>query len=378
MHATTKRLMTVHVDTECGWSGGEEQVFILLEGLRERGHRSILACPPGSRCEAEAEARGLETRALPLERLGALSGAGVRALFGLRRLFRESGCDLVHLHTGRASWLGGLAAWGTGVPALATRRMDRRVRPFLDTRFLYGSLLRRTAAISPAVAERLHEGGVDPGRIATIPSSVDPTRLAPIHKEEETRSALGTPTDSPVLLSVAALVRRKGLDVLLGALAQLAQRGLHPILWVAGEGPERSALERQRRELGLDRTVRFLGRRDDVPDLVAACDVFVLPSRQEGLGVAALEAMAGARPVVASRVGGLGEAVIDDRTGLLVPPADVDALARALTRLLRDPALRERLGAEGPARIAEGYHAEQMVAAYESLYFDVLGREGSA
>ena len=147
------------------------------------------------------------------------------------------------------------------------------------------------------------------------------------------------------------------------------------MLWIAGEGADRESLERISRRLGLADRVRFLGRRTDSPDLLAACDVFVLPSRREGLGVASLEAMAAARPVVASRVGGLAEAVVHERTGLLVPPGDPRALGEALIRLLRDDALRERLGAAGPDRIAEGFAAEQMIEAYEKLYLEVLAEE---
>jgi glycosyltransferase involved in cell wall biosynthesis len=124
--------------------------------------------------------------------------------------------------------------------------------------------------------------------------------------------------------------------------------------------------------------VRFLGRRDDVADLLAACDVFVLPSRREGLGVAALEAMALARPVVASRVGGLAEAVEDGRTGLLVGPGDTAALAAALARLLREPELRARLGAAGPARVAEDHSVSRLVESYEALYLEMLAEGAKA
>jgi glycosyltransferase involved in cell wall biosynthesis len=143
-------------------------------------------------------------------------------------------------------------------------------------------------------------------------------------------------------------------------------------LWVAGDGPERAALTQLAGELGLDDRVRFLGRREDAADLLAACDVFVLPSRLEGLGVAALEAMAARRPVVASAVGGLAEAIVDGETGLLVPPDDVDALATALVRLVDDAVLRDRLGSAGPQRIADAYSAQQMVDAYAALYRDVV------
>ena len=119
--------------------------------------------------------------------------------------------------------------------------------------------------------------------------------------------------------------------------------------------------------------MRFLGRRDEVADLLGACDVFVLPSRHEGLGVAALEAMALGCPVVASRVGGLAEAVVHERTGLLVRPGDASALAEALARILGDAALRARLGAAGPALVAERHSAEALVDAYQALYLEVLG-----
>jgi glycosyltransferase involved in cell wall biosynthesis len=106
--------------------------------------------------------------------------------------------------------------------------------------------------------------------------------------------------------------------------------------------------------------------------LLHACDVFALASHAEGLGVAALEAMAAGRAVVASRVGGLAQAVVEGRTGLCVEPGDVTGFASALERLARDPGLRARLGAEGPARVSEGFEVEQMVAAYERLYREVL------
>jgi glycosyltransferase involved in cell wall biosynthesis len=141
---------------------------------------------------------------------------------------------------------------------------------------------------------------------------------------------------------------------------------------IAGDGPARGELEAAARAAGLGERARFLGARDDKARLLAACDVFCLPSRHEGLGVAALEAMAAGRAVVATRVGGLGEAVVDGRTGLLVPPDDPLALAEALARVLGDRELRERLGRAGPERIGEGFRAEQMVAAYEELYRAVL------
>lgn len=358
----------VHVDSEKEFSGGEVQVFLLMEGLRERGWRNVLVCQPGSRCADEAETRGIETRLVPMR-----SDLDMAGLVRLTRVLGRLQADLVHLHTGRATWLGGIASRLADLPAITTRRMDRPVRRGWRTRWIYRSLVQHAVAISPAVAERLGEAGV--GRnVTVIHSAIDPRAVATAECRDATRSGFGVAADQAVLLALAALVRRKGLDVLLQALSALGAHDLHPQLWIAGDGPERGALEAQADALGVSSQVRFLARRNDVGDLLAACDVFVLPSRREGLGVAALEAMAARRPVVASAVGGLQEIVVEGRSGLLVPPDDAEALAAALARLLRDGELRHRLGAAGPERIREGFLAEQMVKSYVELYEKVLER----
>lgn len=360
-------LHIAHVDAERGFSGGEVQVFLLMDGLARRGHRNLLVCPPRSAAEAHAVRRGIACR--PVAMRGDLD---VLAVQGIAAALRDAGVDLVHLHTGRAAWLGGIAARRAGLPAIVTRRMDRPIRPGWRTRLIYERWTRRAAAIAPPVLEQLVAGGVPRQRIALIPSAVDPERVRPRLAAAAVRAAQGAPAAAPLLLCIAALVRRKGIDVLLDALAALAARGLRPLLWVAGDGAERAALAGQAQRLGVARQVEWLGQRDDVGDLLAAADAFVLPSRAEGLGVAALEAMAAGRAVVASAVGGLAEAVIDGRSGLLVPPGDAVALAAALERLLREPDLRAALAAGGPARVAEGFLAEQMVAAYERLYREAL------
>ncbi len=359
----TDPLRIVHVDSERGFSGGEVQVFLLMEGLRKRGHHNLLGCPPGSRCESEARERGIETRTVRMRNYADLAAV-------LRLSKSIEGADLAHLHTGRATWLGALAAWRAAVPAVTTRRMDRRVKRGWRTNLIYRRLVARAVAISPAVAARLAEGGVPAESVSTIPSAVDPAALVAAKGRRPTRASLGVESEK-LLLSLARLHERKGIDVLLRAVAKLPEPSR---LWIAGDGPERASLEALARELGIAERVDFLGTRADAPDLLAACDVFVVPSRLEGLGIAALEAMAAGRAVVASRVGGLAEAVVEGRTGLLVPADDADALARALARVLGDDELRAALGNAGPERVAEGFLAGQMVAAYESLYRSVLGR----
>lgn len=369
---TVAPLCIAHIDAETAFSGGEVQVFLLIEGLRARGHQNVLLCPPRSGCAMEACAMGISCR-----QIGMRNDMDLAAVVSLFRALRRIRPDIVHLHTGRATWLGGIASRLAGVPAVTTRRMDRPVRRGIQTRLIYRHLVQAVAAISEAVAGRLVSGGVPTEKIEIIRSAIDPTRLVPDRSRSEVRALLGADPCEPVLLTLAVLARRKGIDVLLSSLAHLRARGFQPVLWVAGEGPERSALERQAEELGLAARARFLGHRSDKADLLAASDVVVLPSRLEGLGVAALEAMAAGRVVVASSVGGLREVVRPGETGFLVPPEDPNALADALFRLLQDEKLRTKMGEAGASRAAREFHARQMVASYERLYTSVLAARRS-
>src|SRR5262245_22646278 len=156
-------LSIAHVDAEQAFSGGEVQVFLLMEGLGRRGHRNVLIAPPGSASEREGRARGLEVHAVPMR-----SDLDLPAVVRLERTLRRARVDLVHLHTGRATWLGAWAALLAGRRAVSTRRQERPLAPSARTRLLYGRLLARTVAISPAVAECLRQGGVrDPVVIAS-------------------------------------------------------------------------------------------------------------------------------------------------------------------------------------------------------------------
>ncbi len=361
-----KPLTICHVDAERKFSGGEVQVFLLMHGLRERGHRSILIAPAGSAAALRARRDGFDVR-----EVGMRSDLDFVSVLRCTRILREIQADLLHAHTARAAWIGGLAARRAELPAIVTRRMDRQVRSGWRTRLVYERLTRGVAAISESVADALLAGGVPRERICVIHSSIDPAAYLATRTRAEVRAELGVSETDVVVLTLGALVARKGLDVLFEALELLATRGLRPAVWIAGDGEERAALgdlARRRALTGL----KFLGRREDVADLLHAADVFAMPSRREGLGVAALEAMAASCPVVASAVGGLAEVVESGVSGLLVGPEDPLALASALETLIRDPDLRARFASAGRVRIKVRYHAGAMVQAYEALYRRVL------
>jgi glycosyltransferase involved in cell wall biosynthesis len=185
-------------------------------------------------------------------------------------------------------------------------------------------------------------------KIGVIPQGADTAGIAP--------KTTYTARDPVALLTVGRLAKHKGLDVLLAALAQVPPE-LRWTLSIVGDGPERQALKAQAAQLGLSEHVTFKGwaRREDLPQIYREADIFVLPSREEGMANVLMEAMCAGLPAVATRIAGSSEAVLDGETGLLVPTEDPSALARALETLIRDPGARERQGRAGRARVESTY-----------------------
>ena len=213
--------------------------------------------------------------------------------------------------------------------------------------------------------------------LAALPELLPRTRV--IHNAVDlaglTATAPGSvPADSPFVLTVAAHNHRKGVDVLLRAFELLAPRHPNLELYLVGDGPLRQTLEAQADAGGFRSRIRFLGQRPppEVMTLLRTCRVFVLPSRSESFGIAALEALGCGAPVVASRVGGIPEFIEDGHHGLLVPPDDPEALAAGICRLLDDPGLARRLGEAGAERVVAEFGAPRVGADYEALFRGLL------
>ena len=354
-------LRVLHVDPERGWGGGEVQVLGLVRELAERGHRSTLAADPAGALAAAGAVAGIPAVPLPIA-----NHFDVRAGLALRRLAHDA--DVVHFHTARAHALAPFCR-GVGPRLVVTRRMDYVPAGGPYVRLLYNRAVDVVIAISAGVRDALVRVGVRPEHIRVVPSGIEVDGFAVgADARAAVRREWGLADDDVAVVVLGALERRKGHAVLLAAAERLAPAapGLRYVF--CGMGREADALAREAAPLG--DAVRFAGFRRDVAACLAAADVVALPSLQEGLGVAALEAMAAGRPVIASRVGGLAEAVIHERTGLLVPPADPHGLALALARLSRDPAFRAKLGAGGRAHVAAHFTvarmAEGTLACYES------------
>jgi glycosyltransferase involved in cell wall biosynthesis len=236
----------------------------------------------------------------------------------------------------------------------------------------------RVIAVSEAVAQTAREAGlgIPASRLVVVHNGVDLTRFAGENPSlrAETRRALGISETAPVALCVARLSPEKNVAHFLESAALI--KGFLPDarFLVAGDGPLRPTLERQVGLLNLKGRAQILGERTDIPALLQAADCFCLPSREEGLSIAVIEAMAAGLPVAATRVGGVPEVVDDGNTGMLVPPRDPEALGGALTALLADPAGAKEKGNAGRARAAAHFSEAAMIAGTRAVYEAALGK----
>jgi len=362
------RPRTIALPLESDGPGGAESMLLqFAEELRRRGHR-VVPVNPASGCgwlRAQFLERGFEPEQFFLHR--AIDPGTVS---GLVRLFRKRQVDVVHSHEFTMAVYGAVAARWLGLPHVITmhgsQTMLQAARRRAALRLAFG-LSRAVVACSAATQEHLtKELALAPGRILSIPNGI----AFRSGDRMNVRRELGIGDDEQLIVAVGSLVERKGHMVLLRALAQLDREGA-PRTWhvaIAGRGPNEGALRAFVAEAGLAGRAHILGHRDDIPDLLAASDIFSMPSLWEGLPVALLEAMFASKPVIASSCSGIPEAIESGTHGLLVPPGDQGALAEALRQVLGSPDLRGRLGVAARERAAERYSVAAMVDAYEVLY----------
>ncbi len=363
-----RRLRTVHIDSEILWGGGQRQVAGLCTHLRDWGHSVKLVCRPDSRLRSWAAGAGIES--IPVEMKSVLS---VGSVLALRSVIAREQPDIVHLHASRAHVLGAAAAKLAGARAvIATRRMDDPIRMIWPNTSAYGNWTTAIVAISAAVRDVMVDCGVEFSKIRLVFSGTDTSRFEAAVPDSQLRERLGIDQAVPVVCAAATLAERKGIRHLIRAAAILKERGTPVHLIIAGDGEQRGELESLASELGVGAS--FVGFYADMPALFASIDVFVMPSLSEGLGVAVLEAMAAGKPVVASAVGGLRESVVDGVTGYSIPPADPEALAEAIGKLIANPAMAAEFGSAGRARAREKFSLENMARGNEALYYELVDR----
>lgn len=355
----------LHTESSLGWGGQENRTLNEMLGMRTHGHEMSLVCQPGARLGTRAREAGFTVYETPMR-----SALDLPAILRLRRFMRQARADIVNCHSGRDTQLAGMAA-----RSLLHRPRIVRTRHLalpITSRFTYSVLPDHVVAVSRYVENYLVGAGVPRERISTVQTGIDFERYNNAKADGALREELGLSPDTPLIGTVAILRNKKGHQEILDAVPAVLRQFPDAHFIFAGDGPQWEKLQKRITTEGLGDRVHMLGLRRDVTHILASLDIFVLPTHQEALGTAFIEAGAMGLPAVATAVDGVPEVVIDGQTGLLVPVRDGEAVARAICTLLADKTHREQLGEAAARYVREKFSRAAMAFAMERLYLRLL------
>jgi glycosyltransferase involved in cell wall biosynthesis len=356
--------LILHTEASVGFGGQEIRIVAEARWLLDHGWRALIAGQPGSRLLEESERLGVPAVAVRMRR-----ALDVPALIALRRLITQRDVALVHTHSSIDSWLGGVAARSCHRPVVRSRHVTIAIpRP----RALVYRLADRVISSGEAAARVVAAAGVPAARIVPIPPGVDIARFHPLVSGAGVRAELGL-EGAPLVGLVANIRGSKGHGVFLDAAGAVLAREPAARFVIVGDGIGFDDVRRRVGVLGLDAAVRMMGFRRDVPEVMAALDVLVLPSiRSEAASQVIPQALAVGTPVVATDVGGSSELVRDRDTGRLVPPGDAPALARAILDCLADRDAARAMARRGQALVRERHSLDAVMARTIAVYRALL------
>src|SRR5216117_1223316 len=356
----------LHTEASLGLGGQELRILAETRWLRNHGWGALVACQPGSGLLAEA--RAAEVDAVAVRMRGVVD---LGALWALRRLMRARAVSLVHTHSSTDSWLGALAAKSLGLPVVRSRHVSIAIRSALVYR-----LADRIVTSGETVRAIVVHAGVPGERVVAIPPGVVTARFHAAVSGTTVRDELRLDAGEPLVGLVANIRGSKGHNVFLEAARDVLRAAPRARFLIVGDGVGYDDVRRRVSDLGLARHVTMTGFRRDIPEVMAALDVLVLPSiRSEAASQVIPQALAVGTPVVATTVGGSPELVRDGETGRLVPPDDAHALARAVLEILRDPERARAMGRAGQAVVGAGLTLEASMARTTAVYRELLTRD---
>jgi glycosyltransferase involved in cell wall biosynthesis len=386
----------LHIITRLIKGGASEIALLVVVNLDKTRYQTALVSGPsiGPEGEVESKARrlGVDLTIIPslIREINPI--ADLKTLYKLYRFIQARQFDIVHTHTSKAGTLGRLAAKLAGVPIIVHNPHSHifygYYGRFLSYVFVWIEKIlalltdRILTLTSTGKREHIEYGVGPPSKFTVVHSGVPLERFLnakkiTLHKRRLLRQEFGVNENEQICIFVSRLAPVKGHKYLISAIPKVLENVPSAKFLLVGDGELRGNLEQQAfLELSLPNdSVIFTGLRHDVPGLLAISDLFVLSSINEGMGMVLVEAMAAGLPVVATRVGGVADVVVDGETGILVPPRNPNALSDAIVKLLKDENMRRRMGEAGQARVDPAFGAEAMVRKIESVYEELITRK---
>jgi glycosyltransferase involved in cell wall biosynthesis len=358
--------LVLHTESSVGFGGQELRIVAEARWLLDHGWRALVAGQPGSRLLEESGRLGVPAVAVRMRR-----AVDLGALRALRRLIEERGVALVHTHSSIDSWLAGLAGRSRRRPVVRSRHVTI---PIPRRRALVYRLADRIISSGEAAARVVAAAGVPAARIVAIPPGVDTTRFHPTVSGAGVRAELGLEA-VPLVGLVANIRGSKGHGIFLEAARAVLAREPAARFLIVGDGIGFDDVRQRVGALGLDAAVRMTGFRRDIPEVMAALDVLVLPSvRSEAASQVIPQALAVGTPVVATDVGGSGELVREGETGRLVRAGDPAILAGAIVDCLADRSRARAMARRGQALVRERHSLDAAMTRTTAVYRQLLGR----
>ena len=363
-----KNIRVLHIDSEFGWRGGQQQVIYLLEQMQKRGYDTALIAQPESEINDYCLKKNL--RCFPLRMKGEID---IIAGFRISRLVKKNQFNILHLHSAHALATGLWAKlFHKKVKLIGTRRVDFHIKNNPFSRLKYNNpMLNKIICISDQIKNVLLMDGVPQHRLLTIYSGVD------IHKYNNTvpppdfRAKIGFPENHLIAGTVAAMVDHKDYPNLLKAARIVINNNDNITFCAVGNGSEENKVLALAKELQLKDRFIFAGFRKDVGNFLKSFDIFVLSSHLEGLGTSILDAQGVGLPVVACKTGGIPEIIDNHINGLLVPLKNPEALAKAILHLAQNDSKRKKIG-ENSKKSVQKFSIEKTVQRYLELYDELL------
>jgi L-malate glycosyltransferase len=363
-------MFSLHVDTARSWRGGQNQVLLTVNGLREIGQRAALVAHP------DGELRRRASEGLELIPIAPRTEVDLTAAWRFSRVVKKLRPDVVHAHDPHGVAMAALAlSFAGGAPApvlVVSRRVDFHLKGNSLSRWKYRQVDCFITA-SEAIRQMLVADGIPSSRTVTVHEGID-VEHAEAAPRVNLHEAFWLPHHAPLVGNVAALVPHKGQRYLVDAAHLVVQEVPDARFVILGEGELREHLERQVREYRLEKHVLLPGFRTDVLGCIKGFDLFVMSSVTEGLGTSLLDAMACGKPIVATDAGGIPEVVDQGVSGTIVPARDARAMANAIVELLSDEGRRRSMGEAGLARVKARFTVERMVAATAKVYARAAGK----
>ncbi|RJR35888.1 MAG: glycosyltransferase family 1 protein [Desulfobacteraceae bacterium] len=376
----TERVRILHFTSSRGFYGAERVILSLLENTDPVKYDASLASFVDSRdphLELLEEAARLNMPIYPVHCSGRLDPGIIRQLI---RILRTNSIDILHCHEQKSRFYGLFAARISGIPAVTTGHSWNRAN-LLQTAYEYidALMLRffdRVVPVSRKLECMMRRFGIPNHLLEVVPNGVDPAKFRARSSDVTgLRNDLGILPTERVVGNAGRLIELKGQKYLLEAARQIVRKHPEVKFIIVGDGPLKQVLSRQAASCGIEDHVVFTGFRNDMPNIYAAIDVFTLPSLDEASPMTIFEAAAAGLPIVATKVGGIGDVITNGQNGLLIEPHDVKGLCDAILYLLENESESDRMGKTAAATAQREHSIGRMVRRYEAIYEKILARD---